>query len=96
MDWQKTSKHSIESANGYSISRATVEATDKFTLWGPPGSGAEQFGAIERNTAAALRDLFDITEATQSRQIARARLILGVFDSADDARAAAEGDACSP
>lgn len=63
----------------------------QFTAWDVPGSGAADIHELEQRTRQELERLFGITATQQAHAWRRARKAIGVYDDADEARAACVG-----
>lgn len=90
MRWRKRSNSSIEHPSGAIVAAEYDEAgATLYAAFGPEGSGDVPLPSAE--TQALIDKLFGIKSAAQERAFAHARKPLGVFDSAEAARAFVQG-----
>lgn len=94
MQWLRHSHLCIKSREGHRVAKVQIDGRVRFEAWAPPGSGAEQMRHIEEHTSEALERFFGISKRVQMGAVAGARLRIGDYATADEARRACEGWTC--
>jgi hypothetical protein len=92
MRWRALDAHTIRSDTGHQISKSYADGVPAYSVWGPPGSASEEQRALLAPTMALAAEMFGCEPQADTRAVARAQRLIGVYACPQEARAACEDE----
>lgn len=93
MRWKALDAHTIRSDTGHQISLSYADGVPAYSAWDVPGSACEAQRELLAPTMALAAEMFGCDPRADARAIARARRLIGIYEDAQQARAACEEEA---